>query len=904
MTTASTTVNVQGSHNVTAGGDVHFHENRQESDFIEPVIAEYSALNYPTPHAIDQFIDMLKQERLLILHEPSGHDTSKLARHVGWCYLEKIRQQTFTANAPKTGDIMPVLEWKEGSNPRDLICKLHTTTKATLFLLPEVNPPVMFERDIERIKSQLDDREHIVIVTTSSTEQKWRTTRHINWWLDIAEDSLYLPDALASWLVNWLGENESVLPPGLVTAQTAVNQPLYAGKTPLDVVRQVRTFHNLQAFTRGLRGLRVPLTDAVFINMVQEAAVSDQVPLDQQLRTWRASLDPRRQLLALNLSLLGGMYEDQFFAVLERLYRHVWRRRDLGLRAFDYDDLLALEPWVDLIDTRPGVRFVTLELPEQRGLLLREFWQGQRRQILASLPTLADLVRHSVLPYSHDLELFSRDGRREVLRDVVGETLSDLGLINEIDVQKALIDLAADRHPGVQYVAASAMARWREYGEDDRLLRTLNEWNSGERKDLFRLLVGQRGRTDIGYDAVIATVALTVGIAARYDPPNDLDQRLKQLFETLTRSESNLVRNYLLRYALPHIVERHLLQTRKMISAFTKKDEERAYVIAGLRHAYRTVPKEVVSTLVFWYHHCKNQRPPQPNRMALTAREALLLTVLTLFNDCAAGTITGLIDPARVLDLLPGVVLELFGHEHQPDVRAATLKLLKTLIRQHFQRIEHELPAILNLLPDSSRRELVPVLSELYQQQRGALVGASRQVKAKGKLYGIWPGNGSRRPRTSVETAVIRYLKDASNPHAQSLALQSQVAFAEALDLELGLHQDPSATYTDAVATWGIPPSESWYCSRVVPLLATLGAPAQRDSVRSLMAETLSQHKDHTKATDYSLRWWGLLGDWRVQRVGECLQYAIWWAEQWWLALAAAIVFAALVVVLCVSVLT
>lgn len=138
----------------------------------------------------------------------------------------------------------------------------------------------------------------------------------------------------------------------------------------------------------------------------------------------------------------------------------MWQRRDPSLRALDYCDLDNLLNFFNFTETKTQGTFVEVRFPKQRQMLLKVAWGSHRRQILAALPILVNLVKNSVRRFEQ--ELYGSSVRCDQLRRVISETISDIGLISSDAVEDTLINIAANEDIRVQTVAAQAMALWRD----------------------------------------------------------------------------------------------------------------------------------------------------------------------------------------------------------------------------------------------------------------------------------------------------------------------------------------------------------------------------------------------------------------------------------------------------------
>lgn len=188
---------------------------------------------------------------------------------------------------------------------------------------------------------------------------------------------------------------------------------------------------------------------------------------EEALSKWYyEQLDSREQLLAIGLSLFDGLFDDQFFAALETVVEYSWKNRDENLKSLDYCDLVKLQGYFDIIETKTQQAIVKIRYPRQRLTCLKIAWKSHRRQILSVLPILTDLVKGTVKELKRELN--GSQLRREKLHQTISEAISGIGVISRLSagsreaVEDSLLQLAASKDPQVQAVAAQSIASWRD----------------------------------------------------------------------------------------------------------------------------------------------------------------------------------------------------------------------------------------------------------------------------------------------------------------------------------------------------------------------------------------------------------------------------------------------------------
>ena len=211
---------------------------------------------------------------------------------------------------------------------------------------------------------------------------------------------------------------------------------------------------------------------------------------------------PRQQLLALGISFLNGLFEDQLFTALEKVFTEAWQKRDPSLVTLDYSDLDELrynffdfqENDFDIYERvsnsfkvvetklyKTDIRLINVVFVKNREQLFKVAWESHRRQIINGLEVLVNIVKDSAVPENYYLpgnwNLYGTQTRREKLRRAVSNTfcdiISNIGSASINALYNSLFELARDKKNEVRNVAANILTNLYERGKKEELFRIL-----------------------------------------------------------------------------------------------------------------------------------------------------------------------------------------------------------------------------------------------------------------------------------------------------------------------------------------------------------------------------------------------------------------------------------------------
>lgn len=515
---------------------------------------------------------------------------------------------------------------------------------------------------------------------------------------------------------------------------------------------------------------------------------------DALIKNWFYALSEQQKMIVLGMTLLEGLYVDQFFAIMERFMLKSWKPFDDSARALDFSDLDSLMHFFYFtLDKEP---ILNAKFPGQRFITLQTVWQHYSRRIIAVLPELVNLVTNSVGTVS-DWELYGSREKREKLREVVASILSEVGRLSPKSVEQALLTLAANDSEGVQVVAAKALANWRASYEDKSkrqknneavLFKLLHGWHKNHSySDMLKVLMqlfnlsGELENKDSYSSYIRSTIILTLGYSAVYDEPNKLKSDIVKLLKELVKEGNDNVINRLgitLRILLrnhPKQIGEELFDLDTGIKPILSKAiniEQYINKIAyGLVDAHKDYPMIVEQIIEDWYNYCDANRRINEDPKKMDYREKILCVVIMALSLIDH-------DQAKVYDLKNAIKIleQLRKVEHGDYVRRLLLKMLLVVSERHMT--EHDLlgsKAIPNMTPEE-RIGTVQELRGSYLRQRNKMKGGDYRICIDSKHWmDSWVDQADR-DDTPAEGLVKNWL-DNKNETIVNIAVQSLMEF-------------------------------------------------------------------------------------------------------------------------------
>ncbi|MBO0861578.1 MAG: hypothetical protein J2P21_24435 [Chloracidobacterium sp.] len=885
-------VNSSGSNlniRVAARGIIERQENFfqyfQETEFFEPKLDRYAPPEYPKPKGAEDIIEALLNQNLVLIGASPEIDKPALCRHFAW----RLRVMLSTSLAEVNGGNSPaVQEWGLGTCSPDLAMILRQTEKKTIFILPQFKPHDA-GYNLKELAEAAKHHGHYVIASTDASPQTWRIDADDPLRKDLTPETIYEPGALAEIFLQRLNDARRELKGISDQEPFGLDRPLGGHSTPRELSQRLKTPENISMFIRLLRAEGERVT-ADTIEWMIESVQNDESTLE----LWFRSLQMRDQMLALGLSLFEQLFDDQFFVAFEHLVENKWHRRDESLRAVDYCDLEELQNFFNLVHAGSQIQdesyVINIQgrLPNQRQKLFRVAWNSHRRQILAALPVMVQLARASVRGGGVKEELYGSNERRDQLRRAVSDAISDIGLISTQLVEESLLNLAADRDWAVQAVAARAVARWREYkgdGKNDLMIQTLRKWEKDTRSlSLVRSFIegseSEKKVDPINY--IRATVALAVGYAAYYDPPNELSNELYAILKELADDSNRFVRDRFCRFTLPVVVRLHWWQLRHLLWEKILQPDLIDRIAWSLAEARRVNPSGVEWLLNKWAEINEQNKPSQIRSTELSDYEKRLAAIVLTYGWTKYDNKKKMENDFESLE-------NILRKEESPLVRRAVALSMSRQIERDFENAAPKLQQLMKHIAAQDRRDIVVTLQDIYFDQRSKLNGGDETVEIGSRYYDTW--TDGRRKMTVIEREMIKWIKNPDYPSAQRIAVHSSVLFAKSFDqeekkqiarlLEGKRHavvKKETIEFKEA-AQISVKPKEyklGFYTNVALRFASRHRSENMRLVLKGLFPEVMNQRSSNRSAMEFVMERWRNPSDHKLSEIARALDQAIW----------------------------
>lgn len=763
------------------GHDLYVIERQEvftEPDFAPLDLDDFLPPTFPESDAIPVLLRLLRQNHLVLIGraEPDDlEDKRTFARHLAACHQQSSG--------------LPVREWISDQAPgaQRLDYHLRQTDEPTIFVLNDMHP-VDVDHDLSALVTAARNNSHFVIATTHSSRHVWANIDPQHW-CSVANGDAYSAEYLERLLRRELEDHASGFPDFLKAHLE--NDELVPGTRIRHAAMRIHHPLRIMTFAQELGQIPLP-QDISEIHERLEALDGSR----NALRKWFLRLDHDEQVLTLGLALFHGLFDDQMFAGVERLIESIWRRRDPRQKTYDYTDLIQVGAYFRLEGIRHGRPFRIEVSPDHLQELFQLAWDFHRRRLMSSLPALVEIARDAVrdrprLDIGEDpeqdapareteesieeaaratrwyrtqtgVELFGSPRRNRQLRASISAALAQIGELSIEAVKVVLRNLGTDGYRGSQEIVAQTVSRWRESTPTNlasQLFDLLRDWERARvRKELG---VSDQDKSNLG-----TTVALALGYAGRFDPPNALHEELVDLLVKLaTRNEEVSIRSALRDPVIPRLIAWHPRKLAATVEGHLALHSElRLAVAQGYAEAYAHRTTEVMELLDTWH-------------------EQVLSDSLEWATKCGVGVIVarayGFIHPSRdstgwTLEAILERLRAFLSQERNREIRHAAFAAAFSQFQGNLA--DGALP-LRRLVDETSlladRPYLMRLLARLYLDERLKAGPGEDVVSVEGKSYDLWITAESPRPLTGVELCLYQWLLDGSHPVTQQIATEA-----------------------------------------------------------------------------------------------------------------------------------
>lgn len=785
---------IENQYNQTYYGD--------DSGFVRLEVLEEDFSGVATPDSVRTLGEMLLERRLVVLGGLQLREKAYLARHIVWWINDSRR---------KADDTLDPLEGRQhqcGRGNLELAKALHNADGSTLFLVRDAEPHHL-GHDLRRVLGWLHEGGHYLLVTTDGTRARWGVDSESplqNHWCGLRTQQVYDEEYRAALLVQLVRSASGGAPPRELfpdgppgTPKASLDRPLVAGLSLREVVAALETPEQIRMLADFLVTRHSLLTAE---NVVRQLRL---IRADRsELGAWFQELAPRQQLFLTALTFFDGLFDDQLFGALDSVVENAWRQRQPLLEAFDYLDLESFERYVRGPRSTAGGELVEYRSAELRQAVLAVAWRRRRRELMVILPEISRWIRGSGgrawsrrrrgqggveysgeslhgsreveedepvgeepdvedderavesvegrtisrwRPYGPERELLGSKARRQRLYQVVSRSLAELGLLSSNAVERCLFELAAHGSWEAAAVSAQTFWSWRHTGCEPFLFQTLKSWLSDA-----QATEANRQTTDQAHRAspeayVRITVALVVFYAALSEPLDELDERIVDLLDRLSRDRNPVVRARFRVQTLPTAVRWHLGQLQPLLLDLVADRDMIDPVAYGWSKALEVRPAVARPLLEEWLRRGRAAPPSVPAPPA-GAREGRLATLARVYRLVRYGSPDAPVTSGEAAMALAEILNE--GH---PLVRSHAFDALGSLVRRFCLDLEATLRAVTAKVGVDERHQLIAPLMVFHRERLPAVVA----------LHSA----------SGVEALLETWLCDPDHPAAQQIALEA-----------------------------------------------------------------------------------------------------------------------------------
>ncbi len=746
--------------------DVHIYDSKPMFSVINPALYEQDSFLAPT--FMFEVLQKSINHRAVIIGEGYDFDKSEFALH-----LSLLIQKQFPS--------LQIIDTLQNVDSSGLLKELRKTAKPSVFLLNELHPNSI-DYAFEKLLRIAKDRNHFVIITSDAERDVWGLSEELlsNYWIAIPEIIEYDKAEILGFLHARLLKHKNNFPYYDLEVEDFQSTFSFAANASYKWVgNQLNSPVEVEFFVDQL----CALTKAPEKEQIQKIVDSTTDKNSSLIIKWFRKKSRKEQLIILSALLLEGLYDGQYFSVLRDIVKGFWEYSSPSIQSLDYYDLEFLSGFFRF-EKKGAHRTLQIKSNKQRKELIIAVWKTHQRHIIMAFPGLLTQIKNTLRSDERDWEKYGTSERRGLLREVVGNTISDIGLVCFSSVESVFLEMAAQHEISLQIITAKALARWRSSNEDDKLFEVLESWLTGDRverlvRDLLKrkeLSVTERELSGNAAEYIKSSIVMTISYASKYDQPNKLHPKIVALLKEMVTCPYERVQKNLIR-ALPKIIHHHSLQLRNDLLDFMAHDFLAEAIGKGLAKAYSTYPKDIKSTLDFLLNQCVLEHSKENHRLKAAKRDNVLITVLTAlqhidFEEVEGGSITS----KYIFD-----ILEKFQkHEKRRIVRNHLVVLGAKVGQVDFDKAFFRMETFFGWLSKDERLLVVDQWVEHYVHQRAKLLGNEYTIELGEKTFPAWD-KLEERPLTSIERVLFQWMEGKSKI-AKEYATLCFIGFAKSFE--------------------------------------------------------------------------------------------------------------------------
>lgn len=726
-----------------AAGDIYNNYEQvtieNPNGFTEINTGAYQAEYFISPLFTAELAEKLSTNKLLIIAGGSGFDKSSFARHLAT-----------TVAGDRT-----VVEWRDAENGRSPADEIRETETTSVFILNQVIPQVI-NYDISQFVS-LAGTKHLFILTTELTAETWQLPEGIlrRFWFDIPVKNIYSKEQICNAFIRRLKQDTASFKYATAT-EILPETILGSGRTIREIASNFESEEQINMFFAFLPSDQ-QMTDDEKIRTALKLINDSSESL---VCKWYKRLQNGDKLIALGAAMFEGLFDDQFFGIMQRVIDDFWKHRDSRLCSLDYADLDFLLSYFKFEPYTDGRIVLQSKSENYRAEIIRVAWAGNKRHILSAFSILIQLAGTSSARFSKkaaDREINGTRDRGIRLRNVAAETISDIGIVSLQAAEPRLLELASVNDETTRRITARAISRWRVFGKEEQLFDTLARW------------------TNYKSDTVSAAIVMTLKYTAEFDSPGQLDYRIIEIISLLAEKKYASPGFYSLitYFCITHLERLVPVLENKLATQPIYCD----CIAAGFVTVYSTQPHQVKNILDLWLSKYFGQASEANRHKSMTNRDSIIMLIMRICSQLPYNGNEDVISLGYVWSLIE----RLHAQEQRKVMRDFMLGCAAGMIGINPEQAIVHIRPIYQKIGIDDRFMLINAIGNIYLQQRQALENPEYYVTVGQVNYPSW--YHTWRPLTPIEKILYRWLHG-TDSFAREVATLSFIAFVRMLDLE------------------------------------------------------------------------------------------------------------------------
>ncbi len=341
---------------------------------------------FPSPKGAATVVATLARERLVVLGGQRLAEKDRLACHLAWLLHERLAraETTLVACQLHASKLTSRIELK----------RLLSKRQSGVILVVSDLDPHQVQFDLRLLRDLAKSLQSYFIVTTETKLKDWHLgpeSPEASLLIEANEEDWFDGPYLTAVLRGMLEVYADEIPAGLGSPGSPVWQSeTLCGRPVLEISKRLRSPGQVRELVEWLR-VQIVDVDAEKLNERLDLLGGQT----NAVKRWFQQLSLRQQLLATAAALFEGVLDDQFFALLELLWKAGWQER-LARPLFDYEDLRPLQTYFQGVSASSGLQTVRVFSADARRAILELAWVNHRRSVVTALAATHELVVGSV----------------------------------------------------------------------------------------------------------------------------------------------------------------------------------------------------------------------------------------------------------------------------------------------------------------------------------------------------------------------------------------------------------------------------------------------------------------------------------------------------------------------------